>query len=59
MKKPLAEQVNDALNRMLNTIDRLMEERDQYKEMFDMQTTLVVDLEMRLLKMEEKIKQIS
>jgi hypothetical protein len=36
-----------------------MEERDQYKEMFDMQTTLVVDLEMRLLKMEEKIKQIS
>ena len=44
---------------MLNTIDRLMEERDQYKEMFDMQTTLVVDLEMRLLKMEEKIKQIS
>ena len=59
MKKPLAEQVNDALNRMLNTIDRLMEERDQYKDMFDMQTTLVVDLEMRLLKMEEKIKQIS
>ena len=36
-----------------------MEERDQYKEMFDMQTILVVDLEMRLLKMEEKIKQIS
>jgi hypothetical protein len=55
MKKPLAEQVNDTLNRMLNTIERLTEERDQYKEMFDMQTKLVVDLEMRLLKMEEKL----
>lgn len=35
---------------------RLEKERDYIKEMFDMQTKLVVDLEMRLIKMEEQLK---
>ena len=34
----------------------LEKERNQFKEMFDMQTKLVVDLEMRLIKMEEQLK---
>ena len=59
MKKPLVEQANDTLNRLLNIINRLTEERDKYKEMFDMQTKLVVDLEMRMIKMEEKSLKIA
>lgn len=63
MKKSIVEQASDTLNRYINKIERLtdeklqlIKERDQYKEMFDMQTKLVVDLEMRLIKMEEKLK---
>jgi len=63
MKKSIAEQASDTLNRYINKIERLtdeklqlIKERDQYKEMFDMQTKLVVDLEMRLIKMEEQLK---
>ena len=36
--------------------DKTQELADQYKEMFDMQTKIVVDLEMRLIKMEEQLK---
>ena len=32
----------------------LQNERDKFKEMFDLQTKIVVDLEMRLIKIKEK-----
>lgn len=44
----------DEVLRLVFDIRQVEQERDQYKQMFDMQTTLVVDLEMRLLKMEER-----
>ena len=46
----------DEVLKLVFDIRRVEQERDQYKKMFDMQTKLVVDLEMRLLKMEEKLK---
>ena len=46
----------DEVLRLVFDIRQVEQERDQYKKMFDMQTKLVVDLEMRLLKMEEKLK---
>ena len=47
----------DEVLKLMFDIRRAERDRDQYKEMFDMQTKLVVDLEMRMLKMEEKLKQ--
>lgn len=46
----------DEVLKLVFDIRQVEQERDQYKDMFHMQTKLVVDLEMRLLKMEEKLK---
>lgn len=39
----------DEVLRLVFDIRQVEQERDQYKKMFDMQTTLVVDLEMRMI----------
>jgi hypothetical protein len=39
-----------------DSVKILIEKYLKYKEMFDMQTRIVLDLEMRLLEMEEQIK---
>ena len=46
----------DEVLRLIFDIRQVEQERDQYKKMFDMQTTLVVNLEMRMIKVEDKLK---
>ena len=46
----------DEVLRLVFDIRQAEQERDQYKKMFDMQTKIVVDLEMRMIKIEEKLK---
>ena len=45
----------DEVLRLVFDIRQAEQERDQYKKMFDMQTKIVVDLEMRMINMEKKL----
>ena len=53
-KRLYSDKCDDVL-KLIFDIRQAEQERDQYKEMFDMQTKLVVDLEMRMIKMEKKL----
>lgn len=45
----------DEVLRLVFDIRQAEQERDQYKKMLDMQTKIVVDLEMRMINMEKKL----